>query len=115
MAEANLEKRSELALREADYMIAVAKKAYKENRFDDFRARIDDTTELVKLSYKYLVDTEAEQTKYWKRAEMAIRALLRRLDSVAAEVSMQERDVVTAAHKQVSEVHDDVLGVMTKK
>ena len=47
---------------------------------------------------------------------MAIRALVRRLDSLAAEVSLQERDVVTAAHKQLSEIHDNVLlVVMTKK
>ena len=119
MAEPNLEKRSELALKEADRMIAAAKKAYGEDKFDDFRARIKDATDLVDLSYNSLVDTGkrgSNKLKYWKRAELAIRALLRRLDSLAAEVSSQERDVVTAAHKQLSEVHDNVLlGVMTKK
>jgi hypothetical protein len=119
MAEENLERRSELALQEADRMITAAKKAYEENVMQDFKARVTDVEELVQLSYKSLQDTgkrARRNPKFFKRAEHNIRALMRRLDSLATEVALDDRDFVTAVHRRVSEIHDNVLhDVMTKK
>jgi len=119
MAESNLEKRSELALLEADRAVTAAKKAYEEKNMQDFKMRVADVEELVQLSYQSLQDTgkrARKSPKFFKRAELAIRALLRRLDSLANEVSAQDRDIVTAAYKNVNQIHDNVLhDIMTKK
>jgi len=119
MAEPNLEKRSELALQEADKAIDAAKKAYEEKSLEDFKARVTDVDELVQLSYKSLQDTgkrARRSPKYFKRAETNIRALMRRLDTLAMEVALDDRDFVTAVNRRVGEVHDNVLhDVMTKK
>ena len=119
MAERNLEKRSELALKEADRVIETAKRGYDENQLDIFKARINEVTELVDLSYKSLVDTGKQarrSPKYWKRAELTMRTLMRRLDSMAAAVSVDDRDVVITARKHVSNLHDQIVhDIMTKK
>ena len=119
MAEPNLEKRSDLALLEADRAVTAAKKAYEEGKPEDFKARVTDVEELVQLSYKSLQDTgkrARNKPKYFKRAELGIRALMRRIDSLAAEVALEDRNVVTAVHKSLNEVHDNVLhDIMTKK
>ena len=119
MAEPNLEKRSEIALQEADRAITAAKKAYEEKNLQDFKARVTDVEGLVQLSYKSLQDTgkrARSKPKFFKRAELTIRALIRRLDTLATDVALDDRDVVAQAHKRLNEVHDNVLhDVMTKK
>jgi len=119
MAESNLEKRSDLALQEADKAIDAAKKAYDEKQLEDFKARVTDVEELVQLSYKSLQDTgkrARRSPKFFKRAEHNIRALMRRLDTLGMEVALDDRDFVAAANRRVGEVHDNVLqDVMTKK
>lgn len=119
MAEPNLEKRSELALREADKAITAAKSAYDAQNVNDFKARVSDVEALVQLSYKSLQDTgkrARRSPKYFKRAEMGIRALLRRLVSLENDVAIDDRPVVEAARKELSSVHETVLqDIMTKK
>ena len=119
MAEPNLEKRSDLALLEADRAITGAKKAYEERKMQDFKLRVADVEELVQLSYKSLQDTgkrARKNPKYFKRAEMSVRALMRRMDTLAGEVAHQDRDFVTDAHQRLNEVHDNILhDIMTKK
>ena len=119
MAEQNLEKRSELALKEADARITAAKLAYDDQKMQEFRSQIAQSQELVELSYKSLVDTgkrARKSPKYFKRAEKNIRALMRRLDSLALEVGLENREVVTAAHKEMNVVHDNIVhDIMTKK
>jgi hypothetical protein len=119
MAEPNLEKRSALALKEADNSITAAKKAYDEKNPDEFRDRIQDVQELVNLSYKSLQDTgkrARKSPKHFKRAELAIRTMIRRLESLSNEVSVDDRDVVTSAKNALNDVHETVLhDIMTKK
>ena len=119
MAEPNLEKRSDLALLEADRAITGAKKAYEERKMQDFKLRVADVEELVQLSYKSLQDTgkrARKNPKYFKRAEMSVRALMRRMDTLAGEVAHQDRDLVTDAHQRLNEVHDNIVhDIMTKK
>jgi hypothetical protein len=119
MAESNLEKRSELALREADKAITAAKTAYESQNVTDFKARVSDVEALVQLSYKSLQDTgkrARRSPKYFKRAEMGIRALLRRLVSLENDISVDDKPIVEAARKELSSVHETVLeDIMTKK
>jgi hypothetical protein len=119
MAEENLEKRSALALKEADGAITAAKKAYDERSSADFRSRLADVRELVNLSYKSLNDTgkrARKSPKHFKRAELAIRGLVRRLETLASEVSVDDRDPVTATIKALNDVHGNIVhDIMTKK
>jgi hypothetical protein len=119
MAEQNLEKRSELAVREADKAVTAAKSAYDSQKTDKFKTSLSEVVELVQLSYKSLQDTgkrARKSPKYFKRAEHGIRAIMRRLDSLANEVSIDDRAVVESAHKELSQVHETVLhDIMSKK
>jgi hypothetical protein len=119
MAEDNLEKRSELALKEADKAITAAKVAYEAQNAGDFRARLSDVEELVQLSYKSLEDTgkrARRSPKYFKRAELRIRALMRRLESLGNDVSFEDRPAVEAIRKELNTVHETVLhDIMSKK
>jgi hypothetical protein len=119
MAEPNLEKRSELALKEADKTISAAKVAYEQQKMSEFRERLTDTEELVQLSYKSLQDTgkrARRNPKWFKRAEMNMRGLMRRLDSLSNDVGLEDREAVIAVRKSVGDVHETVLhDIMTKK
>jgi hypothetical protein len=119
MAEQNLEKRSEVALQHADTVLTSAKQAYDAQKLEDFRARIADVVELAELSYKSLQDSgkrARRSPKYFKRADSRLRALMRRLNGLAQEVSHEERGVVSKAHARVNEVLDQVVhDIMTKR
>ena len=119
MAESNLEKRSELALAEAESAIASAKQAYDQQKTDDFRARVADVEQLAELSYKSLQDTgkrARRSPKYFKRAEMRLRTILRRLAGLSADVSVDDRPLVESARARVNGVHEQLLhDIMTNK
>lgn len=119
MAEANLEKRSELALKQADLAITAARKAYSNHTMEEFRDRLQDAEELVQISYKSLQDTgkrARNSPKHFKRAELFIRGLLRRLANFEDEVGLEDRESVKAAAQQIGSVHEQLLhDIMTKK
>ena len=54
--------------------------------------------------------------KYWKACGTELSTMLRRLDSMAADVSISDREIVVIARKHVSDVHDRVIqDVMPQK
>ena len=112
MAESNLEKRSELALQEADTAITAARQAYEAQEREAFRARVSDVEQLAELSYKSLQDTgkrARRSPKYFKRAELKLRGILRRLAGLSAEVSADDRPLVEAARSRINGVHEQLL------
>jgi hypothetical protein len=119
MAERDLEKRSELALQFADESITAASKAYAEASASSlFEQHIQTVEELTQLSLKSLHDTGKEarkKPKYFKRAELKVRSLLRRLSTLSNEVSAEDRPRVEAAKKIVSEVHEQLLHEIMSK
>lgn len=118
MAEPNLEKRSELALKAADESITEASKLYS-TELPAFRQRLADVQELTRLSYKSLQDTgkpASKRPKYFKRAELKLRSLLRRMTTLSDEVSVEDRPLVEATKKVMSEIHEDILHqIMSKR
>ena len=117
-AEPNLEKRSELALEYANAALNQAKKAYEETS-TDFPTQMDEVRQAVELSYQSLHDTgkaARRSPKYFKRAEMRMRALIKRLDNLEREVGLEDRLPVDEAKKRIIQVHDQVLfDIMSKK
>ena len=54
--------------------------------------------------------------KYFKKAEMSIRLLLRRLEGVAQNFSVTDRSTIEHIRDHVSEIHDNLIeGIMSKK
>ncbi len=72
----------------------------------------------MELSFQSLEETgkSARNNKYYKRAELRTRELLRRLDGLRDLVGFEERSLVEKVRDRVAEVHDDLLkGIMSKK
>ena len=117
-AEENLERRSQLALQHAEEEIAAAKKAYDAGNLDEFKRLVAEIAELAELSYDSLEDTgkrARRSPKWFKRAEQKLLAVMRRIDSLEKDVSLDDREVVKDMRKRVSDVHDKLLNdIMTK-
>ena len=117
--EPNLEKRSEKALENANHAIHEARTAYKASDLKLFRALLAEIKESVELSYNSLEETgkaARRSPKYFKRAEMKMHDIARRLDGLAAEVDFEERSGVEAIKKTASDLEDKLLlEIMTKK
>jgi hypothetical protein len=119
LAEDNLEKRSDLALKYADTRLDAAREAYAKADPESFRALMGEFTGAVELSYESLQESGKKarrNPKYFKRAEKSIRKLLARLETLTVEVAIDDRPTVTTASKRLNEIHDQlILDIMTKK
>ena len=117
--EKNLERRSELALVRADEAVTAAKKAYEASDSAAFKTQIADVEELAEFSLQSLQDTgkaARRSPKYFKRAELKLRALLRRLDTFERDVSADDREPIEQVKKRIHALHDQILlDIMSKK
>ena len=118
-SEPNPEKRSDLALAHAEQEIDAAKKAYDAEDLAAFRRSVEEVAELADISSDSLESTgkrARRSPKYFKRAEQKLLVLLRRLDSLEKDVSLDDRDLVSAVRKRVASIHEGILNdIMTKK
>jgi hypothetical protein len=117
-SEPDLEKRSELALASADRDMDEARQAYSAGDEKATQAAISELTESVEVCYDALqhARTPPRKSKYYKRAEQRVSALMRRLNGFRDEVSYDSRALVEAALKKVSDVHDELIAdIMSKK
>ena len=118
-AEPNLEKRSDRALDNADQEIDAARKAYAAGDLNGTRQALQDVRASVELSYDSLQETgknPRRSPKHFKRAELKIREMLRRLRGLEDEFSVEDRPPVQEVEQRLQEIHDELLtGIMTKK
>src|ERR1700676_1341278 len=117
-SEPDLEKRSELALANADHAIDEARQAYNSGNDQAQHAALLEVQQLVEVSYDALEHTNKNprRSKYYKNAELKVRALVRRLSSFREEVGFETRQSVDAVIKKLSDVHDQLVNdVMSKK
>ena len=117
-AEADLEKRSDRALANADRQVDVAREAYRAGELKKMEAALDELRDSANLSLESLEQPhkKARNNKYYKRAELKIRALLRRLSGLRDEVGLDDRKQVEAVRDRLQEVHEQVLAaIMSKK
>ncbi len=117
--EPNLEKRSELALDHAGAALDQAREAYTAGDVAKMELALGEVGESVELAYHALTDTGKDarrNPKFFKRAELRTRELMRRLEGIRETVSYQDRGLVEIVRDRVAEVHDDLLkGIMSKK
>jgi hypothetical protein len=117
-AEPDLNKRSELALMHADEKIDEARQAYQAGNDAAEAAAIREVGDSVALSYEALQETHkaARKSKYYKRAELKVSALIRRLSGFRDEIGYDARPPVEAVMKKLSDIHDQLLSdIMSRK
>jgi hypothetical protein len=117
--EPNLERRSELALDNAANAITGCGQAYKSGDLEKTKAAASEIEESVTLAYESLRDSGKDprrSPKFFKRAEMTTRQLLRRIDGVIESMSVSDRAILLIVRDRVSDIHDELLnGIMKKK
>ena len=119
LAEPKLERRSEMALANADAELDRARAAYSSGKSDEFKSAINEAVRSVEVSHESLIATgkaARRHPKYFKSAEQKTRNLLKRLTTLENEVSLEDREFVEKARKQVESINDDlVMQIMTKR
>lgn len=115
--EPKLEKRSELAMEVAEQALTKARKAYDEGRWEETTTALAEVGEAVDLSYQSLVDTGKDPRKSsgpFKKAEKAVRSLLRRLTGFRDAMSTVDHEIIDPVIERTTHVQDRlVTGVLT--
>ena len=118
-AEPNLERRSGLAMDNAKAALKEAREAYNSGDLHLVTAKLAEIQESVEFSYQSLVDTKKDprkSPKWFKRAEIESRDLLRSMDTLQHDMSIDDRGMLDKIRETVQRVHDDLLtGLMEGK
>ena len=119
LAETNLERRSKLALDNAEAAYQALRAAYGQGDSQQVSAAAGEIQESVELAYTSLKATGKDprkSPKWFKRAEIETRDLLRRLDSFQQQMSFDDRPVLDPVKGKIQQVHDSLLvGLMEGK
>jgi hypothetical protein len=116
--EPNPEHRSELALDNADAAVTACGEAYQNNDLEKTRTEAAEIEQSVTIAMDSLNETGKDarrNPKYFKRAELSTRHLLRRLDGLIESMSSVDRPVLIHVRDRISEIHEQLLGDMMKK
>jgi hypothetical protein len=117
--EPNVERRSELALQNAETLMDTARDAYRAGDAGKTETALKELGASVDLSYDALVEggkDPRKHPKFFKSAELKTRGLLRRLEDMRRAVAMEDREFVEKVRDSVSDIHDKLLnGIMTKR
>lgn len=117
--EPNLERRSERALDNASSAMDLARDASTAGESEKIKAAVEELQDSVELAYQSLSDSgksARRNPKFFKRAELRTRELMRRLEGLAQAVDSDDRTVVESVRDRVSKVHDDLIkDIMQKK
>jgi hypothetical protein len=118
-AEPNLEKRSNLALANAAAALRSARDAYRAGDTQMAAAKIAEVQESVEVGYDSLMKTGKDprkSPKWFKKAEISTRDLLRSMESFEHEMSFNDRTMLEMVREQVQQIHDNLLtGLMEGK
>jgi hypothetical protein len=117
--EPNLERRSERALDNASSAMDLARDASSAGDTEKLKAAVTELRDSVDLAYQSLVDSgksARRNPKFFKKAELKTRELMRRLQGLSQAVDADDRAFVDTVHDRVSKVHDDLIqDIMQKK
>jgi hypothetical protein len=118
-AETNLEKRSQLAMDNAIAAYQAARAAYDKGDNTQTAAAIAEIVESVDLADASLRQTGKDprrSSKWFKKAEMETRDLVRKLESFQQTMGFDDRPMLDKVKTRVQQVHDDLLlGIMEGK
>jgi hypothetical protein len=111
-AEPNLEKRSRLALENADKRMDEANQAYDAGNWDAVLAAMEESRASVDLAIESLKQSGKNPRsggKYFKNAEIRTRELARKIESFRQKASVDERAPIEKLREHVQRVHDELL------
>ena len=118
-SEPNLEKRSRLALEHADATLKEARNVYEKGeagKTNKLIAEVRESVELAEQSLKETGKNPRKSPKYFKKAEIDTRALLKRIEGFQDEMNVNDRPSLDPLRSKVQQVHDDLLmGIMEGK
>jgi hypothetical protein len=118
-AEPNLEKRSALALDNAVAALRDARTAYNAGEIQSVTAKAREIEDSVDLAFSSLEKTGKDprkSPKYFKRAEIECRDLLRSIETLQHDMNFEDREILDKAKERVQKVHDSLLtGLMEGK
>jgi hypothetical protein len=118
-SEPNLEHRSELAITNANQALDNARNAYDSGDEAKTEGALKEVEESVDLAFDSLAQTGKDPRKsprYFKKAEMSLRLLLRRLEGVGQNFGVLDRPRIEALRDHVSQIHDNLIqGIMSKR
>jgi NADH:ubiquinone oxidoreductase subunit D len=118
-SEPNLERRSEKALLNAEAAFDAARKAHSDGADQAFTVALAEIGQSIQLIRQSLDDSgknARKSPKYFKKAEVGLRKLGRRLDSFRVELSVDERAPVEKLVQQAHETQEHLLhAIMGKK
>jgi hypothetical protein len=119
MAEANLEKRSEKAMKNAHEALKRASKAYERGEKDVETAALAEVRESVLLAKTSLDDSgknARRSPKYFKKAEIELRKLVRLLDNFRFAKGADERAPIDELIQLGNQIHDEwIAAIMGKR
>jgi hypothetical protein len=119
LAEPNLEKRSKLALENAQSDYQAARAAYQKGNNSQVSADLSDLAQSVDLAYDSLNKTGKDprkSPKWFKRAEIQTRDLLQKINNFQQDMDYSDCPLVDKAKATVQRVHDNLLmGLMEGK
>lgn len=119
LAEPNLEKRSKLALDNAAAAYEAARTAYNAGDSKATGTDLHEVQESVEVAYSALQQTGKDprkDPKWFKKAEIETRDLLRRLEAFQNAMNFDDRPVVDPVKAKLQQVHDSLLlGLMEGK
>jgi hypothetical protein len=119
LAERDLEKRSKLALDNAEEAYKLVRSAYETGDNTRVSSAAKEIEESVDLAYTSLTATGKDprkSPKWFKRAEIETRDLLRRLTGFQDQMSFDDRPLMDPAKAKLQQVHDNLLvGLMEGK
>ncbi len=117
--EPNLERRSDLALQNASAAMDAARDASAAGDIGKVKSSLEELRDSVDLAYQSLVDSgksARRNPKFFKRAELKTRELMRRLESLGNAVDSDDRAAVDSVRDGVSKIHDHLIeDIMEKK
>lgn len=106
-------KRSELALNLANESLDSARDFYQKGATEKGDAALDSMTSALNVCLQSLAITN--KARFYKRAELKVAYLQRRMNGLLNDLSIQERGWAEQTMRKLEEIHDKLLdGVMRK-
>jgi hypothetical protein len=117
-AEPNLEKRSKLALDNADQALKLAREAYEKSDLINtagLLAEVKASVELADASLKSTGKKPSRSPKAFKYAELRTSDLLRRLETFSQDMNFADRPMIEPVRSTIQHVHDALLDAIMEK
>jgi hypothetical protein len=117
-AEPNFDRRADLAIDHANAALDRAKARYAIGEYKESQVAVLEIRESIEVGAEALKSSGKDprkNAKQFKKVEIRIQALVRRLKSFSQAVSIEDRPVVEKVQNRLEEINDEIVtGIFTK-